>query len=83
MGYQETFALVLKMNTVRILLSLATHFDWDLQLFDIKNVRLHSKIDEEIYMKVPLGFRVSLDQNKVCKLKKVLYGLKQSPIAWF
>ena len=83
MGYQETFALVLKMNTVRILLSLATHFDWDLQLFDIKNVCLHSKIDEEIYMKVPLGFRVSLDQNKVCKLKKVLYGLKQSPIAWF
>lgn len=52
--YQENFAVLLKMNIMRILLSLITHFDRDLQLFDVKNVFLCREIDEEIYIKVSL-----------------------------
>ena len=80
--YQETFAPVAKMNIVRILLSLAAHYNWQLLHYDVKNAFLHGDLDEEIYMNIPLGFEGNTG-NKVCKLKKALYGLKQSPIAWF
>ena len=70
------------MNTVRILLSLAAHYNWQLLQYGVKNVFLHGDLDEEIYMNIPLGFEGNTC-NKVCKLKKALYGLKQSPRAWF
>lgn len=81
--YLETFAPVAKMNTVRVLLSLAANLDWSLQQFDVKNAFLHGELEEEIYMDIPPGFGINLKGNKVCKLKKALYGLKQSPRAWF
>ena len=86
MDYQETFAPVAKMNAVRILLSLAVNFDWELQQYDVKNAFLHGELEEEIYMSIPPGFVGGFsgsDGNKVCWLKKALYGLKQSPCAWF
>ena len=70
------------MNTVRILLSLAVNFDWELQQYDVKNDFLHGELEEEIYISIPPGFNGS-DGYKVCLLKKTLYGLKQSPRAWF
>ena len=70
--YQETFAPVAKMNTVRVLLSLAAHFNWDLQQFDVKNAFLHGDLEEEIYMSIPPGFSEKGTTNKVCKLKKAL-----------
>ena len=70
------------MNTVRILMSLATHYNWQLLQSDVKNAFLHGDLDEEIYMNIPLEFEGNTG-NKVCKLKKALYGLKQSPRAWF
>lgn len=81
--YQETFAPVAKMNTVRVLLSLAANYNWDLQQFDVKNAFLHGELEEEIYMDVPPGYDNNLAAQTVCKLKKALYGLKQSPRAWF
>ncbi|RVW85346.1 Retrovirus-related Pol polyprotein from transposon TNT 1-94 [Vitis vinifera] len=81
--YQETFTPVVKMNTLRVLLSLAAQFDWELQQFDVKNVFLHGELKEEIYMDLSLGFNMHLKGKKVCKLKKALYGLKQFPQAWF
>ena len=77
--YQETFAPVAKMNTVRVLLSLAANYNWDLQQFDVKNAFLHGELEEEIYMEVPPGYDNNLAAHTVCKLKKALYGLKQSP----
>jgi len=81
--YEETFAPVAKMNTVRIILSLATYFGWELQQFDVKNAFLHGNLEAEIYMEIPPGFESTKGGNKVCMLKKALYGLKQSPRAWF
>lgn len=57
--YQETFSPfspVAKMNTVKVLLSLADNFNWDLQQFDVKNTFLHGELEEEIYTKIPSGF---------------------------
>ncbi|XP_019425747.1 PREDICTED: uncharacterized protein LOC109334402 [Lupinus angustifolius] len=74
--YQETFVLVAKLNTVRILLPLAANQDWPLLQFDVKNVFLYGEISEEIYIDSPPGMADS-NGMKVCKLKKALYGLKQ------
>ena len=81
--YQETFAPVARINTIRILISLAVNLDWPLNQSDIKNAFLHGDLKEEIYMAVPPGYEGSMHRDKVCKLKKALYGLKQSPRAWF
>nr|CAN76326.1 hypothetical protein VITISV_014220 [Vitis vinifera] len=81
--YQETFAPVAKLNTIRILLSLAVNQDWCLQQLDIKNAFLNGDLEEEVYMEIPPGFEESMAKNQVCKLQKSLYGLKQSPRTWF
>nr|KYP46112.1 Retrovirus-related Pol polyprotein from transposon TNT 1-94 [Cajanus cajan] len=71
------------MNTVRVILSIAANYGWNLQQIDVKNAFLHGEIEEEIYMELPPGYGEKIVSNTVCKLKKALYGLKQSPRAWF
>lgn len=82
-NYQEIFAPVVKMNVVRVLISLVANQGWPLLQFDVKNAFLHGDLEKEIYMETPPRFHVSNSHGKVCKLKKALYGLKQSPRAWF
>ena len=81
--YQETFAPVAKLNTVRVLLSLAANLDWSLHQLDVKNAFLNGDLEEEVYMDIPAGLETTSNFNKVCRLRKSLYGLKQSPRAWF
>ena len=81
--YQETFAPVAKLNTVRVLLSLAACSDWPLHQLDVKNAFLNGDLEEEVFMEIPPGFETPSMKNQVCKLRKSLYGLKQSPRAWF
>ncbi|CAL2243576.1 unnamed protein product [Prunus armeniaca] len=81
--YLETFAPAANLNTVHVLLSLAANRDWPLLQFDVKNVFLHGDLKEEIYMDLPPGIPVTSKKGVVGKLRKSLYGLKQSPRAWF
>lgn len=81
--YDETFAQVSKINTIRVLLSLAANQDWPVRQFVGKNDFLHGDLTEEVYMSLPLGYVATSTTEVVCKLKKSLYGLKQSPRAWF
>jgi hypothetical protein len=81
--YDETFTPVAIMNTVRILISCAANFGWPLYQLDVKNAFLHGDLQEEVYMEIPPGLSKSEAVGKVCRLKKSLYGLKQSPRAWF
>jgi hypothetical protein len=81
--YQETFSPVAKLNTIRVLMSLATNLDWPLHQFDVKNAFLHGDLEEEVYMDVPPGYTANSESKVVCKLQRALYGLKQSPRAWF
>jgi hypothetical protein len=80
--YEETFAPVAKMTTVRTILAIAASQSWPLHQMDVKNAFLHGDIQEEIYMKLPSGMTTS-SPHDVCKLRRSLYGLKQAPQAWF
>jgi Reverse transcriptase (RNA-dependent DNA polymerase) len=71
------------MNTVRILLSVATNLGWSLSQMDVKNAFLQGILEEKVYMTLPPGHKEGSDPTKVCKLKKAIYGLKQSPRAWY
>jgi Reverse transcriptase (RNA-dependent DNA polymerase) len=79
--YEETFAPVVKMNIVRTLISCAVNLGWDLCQLDVKNAFLHRDLKEEVFMEIPLGFANEQLRDKVCRLKRSLYGLKQSPRA--
>jgi hypothetical protein len=81
--YQETFAPVTKMNTIRVLLFLAINFSWPLKQFDVKNAFLHGDLEEKVYMQLPSRSNGPQSSGKMCRLWKALYGLKQSSRAWF
>nr|GEW03541.1 hypothetical protein [Tanacetum cinerariifolium] len=63
--------------------SVTTNKGWPLHQFDVKNAFLHGELKEEVYMEAPHGFTNKFGEREVCLLKKSLYGLKQSPRAWF
>ena len=71
------------MTYICLFISVATTYNWDLHQVDIKNVFLHGDLQEEVYMEQPLGFVAQGEIGKFCRLRKSLYGLKQSPHAWF
>ena len=79
--YQEMFAPVAKINSIKISLSLTANLDWLLHQFDVKNTFLHGDLDEEVYIDVP-SFEDTKPKGKMCCLKKSLYGLKQSPASF-
>ena len=81
--YGDTFSLVAKIASVRLLLSMGAMCSWPLFQLDIKNVFLHGDLAEEVYMEQPPGFVAHGESSLVCRSRRSLYGLKQSPRAWF
>ena len=79
----ETFSPVGKLNTIQVLIALGATHDWKLYQYDVKNAFLHGELNEEVYMSPPPGYVLSKNSCDVCHMKKSLYGLKQSPKAWF
>ena len=79
--YNETFAPVAKMDSIRLALTITTSKQWEVHHMDVKCDFLNGDLTEEIYMQKPKGF-VS-NPSFVCRLKKSLYGLKQAPGAWY
>ena len=81
--YLDTFSPVIKVTTIRLLLSIAVSKNWQIRKLDISNAFLHGDLTELIYMEQPQGFRDSAFPHHVCQLRKSLYGLKQAPREWF
>jgi hypothetical protein len=77
--FSEIFSHVAKLTSIRFILSITVTFDLEVEQMDVKTAFLHGDLKEEIYMKHPEGFVVKGKKELVCKLKKSLYGLKQSP----
>ena len=81
--YEETFAPVARLEAIRMLLAFACHKNFILYQMDVKSAFLNGFINEEVYVEQPLGFGSFNFPNHVFKLKKILYGLKQEPRAWY
>ena len=81
--YEETFSSISKLNLIKVFLSLTANLDWETYHMDIKNSFLNGNMGKEVDIKFPPGFESSKVSSKVCKLKRSLYGLKQSLQAWF
>ena len=81
--YIETFSLVSKKDSLRIIMALVAHFDFDLHQMDVKTTFLNGNLEEEVYIKQPEGFSSSEGEHLVCKPKKSIYGLKQASRQWY
>ena len=81
--YDETFAPIAYMESIRILLTLACHFKFKLYQMDINTAFLNGFLKEDVYVAQPKGFIDPHFSNHVLYLKKALYGLKQGPRAWY
>jgi hypothetical protein len=77
--YEETYSLGAKMTIVRAIIAMVATKGWSLHLMDVKNAFLHGDLQEEVYMEQPLGYVDQTHPNLVCRLKKTLYNLKQTP----
>ncbi|GJW27503.1 retrovirus-related pol polyprotein from transposon TNT 1-94 [Tanacetum coccineum] len=81
--FDETYAPVARLESIRILLAYACAHNFKLYQMDVKSAFLNGFINEEVYVAQPPGFVDSEKPNHVFKLKKALYGLKQAPKAWY
>jgi hypothetical protein len=80
--FDDTFAPVTWMESVRLLFALAAQEGWRVHHMDVKSVFLNGDLKEEVYVHQPLGFVIPVKEGKVLRLRNALYGLQQAPRAW-
>ena len=81
--FDETYAPVARLESIRILLAYASSMNFKLYQMDVKSAFLNGVIEEEVYVKQPPRFEHEVYTDHVFKLNKALYGLKQAPRAWY
>ena len=81
--FEDTFALVAKLNKSRVLVALVTTHKWKIYQLDVKYAFLNGDLKEEVYLVHPEGFVQKGQEHLVCKLKKAIYGLKPDPRSWY
>ena len=82
LDYEETFSPVIRFESVRSVLALAAQHGLKLHQMDVSTAFLNGELENEVYMKQPEGYITPGQEYLVCKLKRSLYGLKQSPRCW-
>ncbi|GKB63611.1 retrotransposon protein, putative, ty1-copia subclass, partial [Tanacetum coccineum] len=80
--YEETFSPVADIRAIRILIAIAAFYDYEIWQMDVKTAFLNGYLSEEVYMEQPEGFVNPKYPNRVCKLKRSIYGLKQASRQW-
>jgi hypothetical protein len=80
--YNETFAPVTRLDTLRLLAATAAQREWEFRQIDIKTAYLYGELEEEVYMAVPEGLQ-GIPEGHVLLLIKALYGLKQAGCQWY
>ena len=81
--YKETLSFVVCLNLVHIIFSFAVNQGWSLHQLNVSNAFLCGDLTERIFMEQPLGYAVQGETTHVCHLHCAIYGLQQSPRAWF
>ncbi|KAJ9561208.1 hypothetical protein OSB04_006368 [Centaurea solstitialis] len=80
--YDKTFSPVAMLKSIRILMAISAYFNYEIWQMDVKTAFLNGKLTEDVYMEQPEGFEDPKNPNKVCKLLKSIYGLKQASRSW-
>nr|GEU50352.1 retrotransposon protein, putative, Ty1-copia subclass [Tanacetum cinerariifolium] len=80
--YEETFSPVADIRAIRILIAIAAYYDYEICQMDVKTAFLNGYLNEEVYMEQPEGFVNPKYPNRVCKLKRSIYRLKQASRQW-
>lgn len=81
--FDEIFSPVVRFETVRLAFALSALMDWHIEGLDVKSAFLYGKLDEEIFMEQPEGYKIVGQEDKVFHLKRSLYGLKQAALSWW
>ena len=76
--YEQTFSPVVMLKSMRILLSIATHYDYEIWQMDVKTAFLNGNLEKEVYMMQPEGFIAKNQEHMGCKLKRSIYGIEQA-----
>jgi hypothetical protein len=80
--FEEVFAPVARLESVRVIIAIAAHHGWTIHHMDVKSAFLNGELNEEVYVVQPPGFKQRGLEHKVFRLHKALYGLRQAPRAW-
>jgi hypothetical protein len=80
--FEEVFAPMARLDTVRLILAIAANKGWQVHHLDVKTAFLNGELEEEVYVSQPDGFLEKGKEKHVLKLSKALYGLRQAPRAW-